>query len=362
MRSTSIASPVVENPLVDTSRRYDDGARWGFVTDRQSKRVAVIDTFNNTHADTLELAVIPATLVVSDIQNILVYADNKTPKLYVYDLIKHSQWALDLDLVPADLAFHEDGATLAISGEDRVVLVQPLAKKYLLEIDDLKSPFSINFDAGGYNLYITEQQTGLTHVWRFHDARRSQLQLGNGGAVSEITLSPDSRMALVSQPSENSVVIWDLMMKEHFKTLTFDSPAWRPYVSSDSNHIILATEKGKEYVVDSWSGEVLRALEIGKKPSAIRTGWLETIGVIETKKKLSVFAMNEDTPVRTFPIVNKLNELVVVSDSKSLFATQEGSSQVMVFDIRNGKMLPPVETGLIQPNLMAMGLTNTICH
>ncbi len=356
---------VVENPSLDRSRRYDDGARWGFVTDKTSRKVAVIDTFlseGNPHIDTLEFQVIPQELAVSDVQDMIVYIDLETPVLYVYDLVNHEQWSMDLDMVPDAISFHENGATLAVGGENRVSFVEPLTRKHLQTAEDIRSPFTMNFDAGGYNLYITEHDTGNTHIWRAHDNNWTSLQMGDGGPVGEITLSPDARLALVAQESDNSVYIWDLFMDTEFSRYQMSAPVFRPYVSSDSMHVILTTDNGSGVVLDAWGGNVVREIETGEAPRVIRTGWLETIGVIETASQLNVFEIQSDKPVQSLPIAGPLNEVVVVSDSKTLFATQEGSSEVLVLNIRNGEPRMPIETGLNQPNHFAMGLTNTLCN
>ncbi len=358
------ANSVTNNSTYDV-RRYDDGARWGFVTDKHSTKVAVVDTFLPTDdpvVDVLEFEVVPAELAVSEVQNIIVYSDLKTPILYVYSLTSHEQWTMQLDIVPEALVFHSDGATLAIGGQDHVIILQPLSQTYVQELENIQSPFTMNFDGGGYNLYITEHNSGKTHIWRTHNDTWGALQLGNGGAVGEITLSPDARLAMVAQQDENSVYIWDLYMDRKFDSIDLQAPAFRPYVSSDSRHIILTDHDGNGRVVDAWTGETVREMDLGGAPRVVRTGWLETIGVVETDKHLSVFEIQAQTPAQTLPISGALNEVVVVADSKTLFATQDGSSEVLVMDIRTGEARAPIETGLKQPNHFAMGLTNTLCN
>jgi len=347
--------------LHDDGARYDDGARWAFISDKNSTSVAVVDTFEYKHVDNLQLKAIPVQMAVSDVQDILVYIDGKTTNIYIYDLVKNTHSTMVLKSVPTDMIFHSDGAQLAVASQNRIDIIQPLQGKFGDVIDDLNSPFSMNFDNGGYNLYATEAQTGKTLIYRTHDGKQQFVQMGQG-KVSAITLSPDARLALVSQYQSNSVYIWDLFMEEHFATVTMTDKPWRPYVSSDSEHIIVIANDGKGAVINAWSGEEVRQLQLPVKPTSIRTGWLESIGIIESATNLAIFDLGNDKPILNVPLIKPLLELVVVSDSKTLFATQQGSSDLMVFDIRSQQSKAPINTGLTHPNLLVMGITNTVCH
>lgn len=79
--------------FADEPGRYDDGARWAFITDQTSNQVAVVDTFEHAHVDTLSMQVIPTMMEVSDVQDMLLYIDGKTTKVYVYDLVEKNTGA-----------------------------------------------------------------------------------------------------------------------------------------------------------------------------------------------------------------------------------------------------------------------------
>lgn len=348
--------------VADEPGRYDDGARWAFVTDKASTKVAVIDTFTHRHVDTLNMQAVPVMMEVSDVQDMLLYIDGKTPQIYIYDLVKKTHWVMAVESIPHSLAVAPDGARVAVALDNKLVMLAPLTKTYLETISNLAMPYSLNFDTGGYNLYITEQQTGRTLIWRIHDAAQRELQLGSGGPVSEVTLSPDARLVMVGDLNNNTVNVWDLFMEQTFATIKMDDQPWRPYVSSDSEHLILASAQGQGVVVNSWTGQTVKTLDLHDQTSNIRSGWLETIGVVSTQTGLHVFNLSDDKPAKRFPLTAPLGDVVVVSDSKTLFATQGSSGRLMVVDLRKEVLLPELDTGLAQPHLIAMGLTNTICH
>ncbi|OLQ89075.1 methylamine dehydrogenase [Vibrio ponticus] len=342
--------------------RYDDGARWAFITDEVSKNIAVIDTFKHSHVDTLQMQAIPTAMEVSDVQDMLLYIDGKNPVVYVYDLVEKKHWQMAVESVPISLTVAPDGARLAVGLANKLVMLEPLTGRYLETINQLAQPYSVNFDTGGYNLYITEQNSGRTLVWRVHDEATREIQLGSGGKVSEVTLSPDARLVMVGDLEKNRVTVWDLFMNQEFAQIPLQSKPWRPYVSSDSEHMILAAENGQGLVVNSWSGQTVKSVDFKDQTTEIRTGWLESIGVVATQTGLNVFNLTNSEPTKHFPLKSPLGDVVVVSDSKTLFATQANDSQLLVVDLRKETLLPQVNTGLQQPNLIAMGLTNTICH
>ncbi len=341
--------------------RYDDGARWAFVYGKNTKEVAVIDTFEYRLAGKIALKVQPVEMAVSDVQNLLVYIDGKTPKVYSFDLVNHTHSEMALSAIPTHLSFHANGAELAVALNNQIALIKPLKQEYIGSIDGVVSPFSLNYDNGGYNLYITEKKSGKTLIYRNHDGNKSLLQLGEG-PVSDISLSPDARLAMVSDYKTNSVFVWDLLMEKPYNSYPMDSAPWRPYVSADSEHMIFVSQNGQVQVFNTWSGMLVKQFKIEKSPKSIRTGWLETIGIIESEAHLSIFSLADNTPVTHLALENPLNEVVVVSDSKTLFATQENSSELFIYDIRFNKRLANIDTQLKAPQQLVMGITNTICH
>ena len=353
----SIASSLVHASLP----RYDDGARWAFVSEQNTSRVAVVDTFEFKLAGFIELKTTPTQMEVSDVQDLLVYIDGKSQKVFSFDLVKHTHSEIDLGYLPEDITFHSDGAQLAVAGPDRIDIIHPLKQQHITTITGITSPFSMIFDNGGYNLYIAEKQSGKTLVYRNHDGKQSHIQMGSGN-ISELTLSPDARLALVSDFKTNEVIVHDLFNETPYQRYKMAAKPWRPYVSSDSEHMIFVAEDGKAIVTNTWSGERVNEIMLGEAPRSIRTGWLETIGIVESKSMLSIFTLTGEAPVTQVRLTHPLNDVVVVSDSRTLYATQQNSSQLFIYDIRSQSLRPAIDTGLTHPTLVAMGITNTICH
>ncbi|USD39364.1 MULTISPECIES: WD40 repeat domain-containing protein [Ferrimonas] len=341
---------------------YDDAARWAFVSDRDSPTVAIVDTFNDTLVEHRQLKAIPIDMAVSDVQSLLVYIAKDDPKLYVWDLSDNRTWTLPLSFSPQSLKFHGDGAMLAVAGQSQVEIMEPLTRKVIKQIDQLSGPLSLNFSSDGYRLLITSEPNGHTTVWRVHRDTLSTLQMGSGSAVSEITLSPDSRLGLVSEPAHNRVHIWDFTQNKDWRWLTFNSPVQRPYVTSNSEHLLFVSDRGEIAILNAYSGQWVNRFQTEAGIRQIRTGWLERIGVVDAPSGFYVFNLTGDPNPRHFDAKGAAIDLVVVSDSKSMFSTTEGSQAISVLDLRKVKARSPIVTQLKQPNHIAMGLTNTICH
>ncbi len=346
---------------IDTATRYDDGARWAFISDEKTTALAVVDTFNFKHVDTLTLQAVPTEITVSDVQDILVYIDGKKNLIYTYDLVTKKHDQIPTDLLPENILFHADGAQLAVTYPNKIEIIKPLEKTKVATIEGLRSPFTLNFDNGGYNLFITEMETGSTLIYRNHDGRKENIALAKG-KVSELTLSPDMRLAMLADRKNKSISVWDLSIDAPFKTYEMQAEPWRPYVSSDSEYMIFAAQNGQTMVVNAWSGDVVDEFKLNGQPSAIRTGWLETIGIVETGNEISIFSLEQKEDRVTLPLKHKLQEIVVVSDSKTLFATQKDNSELFVYDIREKQARPMIDVGLKNPRHLGMGITNTVCH
>ncbi|MGR5236382.1 copper chaperone PCu(A)C [Vibrio alfacsensis] len=224
------------------------------------------------------------------------YDDWRLPN--IKELVEKKHWSMDVESVPEAIIVAPDGARLAVALKDKIVMIEPLTGRYLETIPNLAQPYSVNFDTGGYNLYITEQTSGRTLIWRVHDAATREIQLGSGGEVSEVTLSPDARLVMVGDLKKNTVTVWDLFMEQEFAKVTLEDTPWRPYVSSDSEHMILAAENGQGLVVNSWSGQTVKKIDFKDQTTEIRTGWLESIGVVATTAHCwcSIYAKNPNYP------------------------------------------------------------------
>ncbi len=341
---------------------YTDGARWAFITDAATTNVAVLDTFEDEIVDYRQFQTIATDIAVSDVQSILVYIGANDLNLYVWDLSNDEQWQIPLPMQPHAIKFHGDGALLAIAGDEQVVLLEPLTQKMVHQIPDLQGPLSLNFTADGYRLMITSLVDGKTTIWLVHHNRLETLQMGKGTAVTDITLSPDTRLGMVSEIGTKQVHIWDFSSRKDWRWLTFDAPIARPYVTSDSNHLVFTSSNGEISIMHGYSGEWISRFQTEPGVAQIRTGWLERIGVVEGPSGYFVFNLSAEPAPVHFPTQGSALDLVVISDSKSLFATNQGSKAISVLDLRSVSARAPIMTALEQPNRIAMGLTNTVCH
>ncbi|MFI3247462.1 MAG: WD40 repeat domain-containing protein [Ferrimonas sp.] len=341
---------------------YSSGNRWAFITDAAQPQLAVLDTFQEVIAEYRPLAVIATDIAVSDADNLLVYIGADDRRLHLWDLHNDSQWSVMLDFQPRSIKFHRLGQLLAVAGDQQVVLIEPRSQKIVHTIADLMRPLSLNFSADGYQLLISSQRTGQTHAWRLHDAQLTTWQLGHGGPVSDIILSPDARLAMVSDLSHNQVHIWDMQAGQDWRWLPFSAPVQQAYVTSDSQHLLFSSQAGEIGIVHGQTGEWISRFQTDVGSNQLRTGWLERVGVVATPSALVVFKLAPEPEPSRFATAGPVHDLVVVSDSKLLFASTANSTNITVLDLRLVSSRPEISTRLTQPNRIAMGRTNAICH
>ncbi len=346
----------------DPAVRYDDGARYAFIADLHSSNIAVIDTFDRRLLENIALEQTPADMVVNDVVDLLVYIDGKHPRLYTYDLIDRSRNSVALSFTPSALVFHPDGSEIAIAGDGVLSVINPMTGKILFLKDGLTGPVSINYTSDGYSMFITENETGQVFQRKSFSSALTPFATGDAQTTSDLTLSPDSRIALVSTKSSKRMWVRDIYTKRIVAEVLLEGAPLRPYVSSSSKHIVVATAGRQTLVVDAWTNHILNTIEVGDETSMVRTGWLETKGIVSSQGKLHLFDLVGDKKERSFPVEGQVGGMIVVSDSKTLFATQSDSDELLVLDIRREEVLASVPTGLISPSQIAMGITNTLCH
>ena len=175
-------------------------------------------------------------------------------------------------------------------------------------------------------------------------------------------MTPDLRYALVSRFDSESLVVWNLMSHQIEKVMDIPGLDWRPYVSSDSNSIIVSSNQGETTVIDSWTLALSKKIKTNKKPEKIRTGWLESVGITETESAIYTYDLVGSEPTKSLTTSGRTLAMTVVSDSKTLFTTTANSQDISAINIRTGKEVETIQTKLKQPYLLEMGLTNTACH
>ncbi|MFV0431296.1 MAG: hypothetical protein ACK5MJ_03860 [Alphaproteobacteria bacterium] len=340
---------------------YDDGSRWAFVSDSSSNKVAIIDTLKQSFMENKELKTIPTQIIISDLKDLLLYHNKVDKVIYAIDLKEGKEWEIPLDFTPLDIVFYPDGSKFAVVGEGHISIIDPITKEISGIIKDINNPVSINFSSDGYKLFITERNNGKTQIWSVYHQFSRKLQMGDGHAVSNTSLSANSLFAMVT--SQNNLLIYNRVENKKLAPvrLSQDGLLGRPYFSSDSKNIVVASNDGQAFILKPWLLHSPRIISIAYPPNIIRTGWLESLGIISGQSKITIFPLDKEDKSKDIPTQGYVNDMVVTSDSKRLFATQSESTKVKVINLRSQEV-KDIETNLKQPHLIVMGRTNTVCN
>lgn len=339
---------------------YGDGSRWAFVSDSESTKMAIIDTVEKKFIEYYDLKIIPRQIIISDIKDILLYHDATTPTIFAIDLNNGNEWEIALTDMPKEIIFYPDGSKIAVLSQNKIMIIDPITQTTDEMLEDISDNVSINFSSDGYKLFITDKNTGETRIWSVYHKFFRNIALGNNEAVSDISLSSNSLLAMVS--SGNQLIIYNRVEKKQYNPIILNGKLSRPYMSSDSKNILVAANDGKGYIIKPWAPFAKHTVKIGAAPNIIRTGWLEKVGVISGKNQIDIFAIDGKDKNTTIGVEGDIRDMVVTADSKSLFAVQSEATKIKVINLRNHEVLGDIETHLIAPSQIIMGRTNTVCN
>lgn len=339
---------------------YEDGSRWAFVSDETSNKIAIIDTVEKTFVEHYDLKNIPQQVIVSDIKDILLYHDGATPTIFAIDLKNGNEWEIKLTNLPKEIIFYPDGSKIAVLSQNKITIIDPMTQEINEELENIANDVSINFSSDGYKLFITDKNTGETLIWSVYHKFSRNIALGNHQPVSDISLSANSLLALVS--SDNQLIMYNRVEKQQYSPIILDGQLNRPYMSADSKNILVASDNGKAYVIKPWQPFAKYSVNIGAAPNIIRTGWLEKVGVISGYNQIDIFPIDDKGKNTTIKAEGYIKDMVVTTDSKSLFAVQSQSTKIKSINLRNHEVLDDIETHLTKPKQIIMGRTNTVCN
>lgn len=339
---------------------YSDGSRWAFVTDSASNRIAVIDTLEKKFVENYTLKIIPKQIIVSDIKDIFLYHDGENPVIYAINVDNGDEWEISFTHTPLEIIFYPDGSKIAVLGENRITIIDPFSQQIEDELKDIPQPVSVNFSSDGYKLFITNKDTGQTLIWSVYHKFFRNIALGDNQAVSDISLSANSLLALVS--SANQLILYNRVEKKQYDPINLDGKLGRPYMSSDSKNILVASDNSKAYIIKPWQPFAKHSVNIGAAPNIIRTGWLEKVGVISGHNQIDIFSLDDKGENTIIAVAGDIIDMVVTADSKNLFAVQSETTKIKAINLRNHDILDNIETYLSNPNQIIMGRTNTVCN
>ncbi len=336
----------------------DIPTQYAFVSDKNSKKLAVIDTFTNQVINYIELKEIPTLMKVSKDKGVLAYI-GKSNILYILDLVEYSTKSKQFLENISEITFDTSGGILAAAGEKNVFLTDIRDLKTNI-ISDFSAPISLNYSSEGRFLFITEMQNSKVSKFDILENKKSLFFKGEK-TLAETSIMPDSSFGLIAEA--NNLIIKNIFEDKQIK-LDFKATLNRAFVSINNQTVIISDKSNNIYLINPNNKQISTQFHLDNNIQTIKTGWLETIGIAITTDSINAFELkgNNSKNITKTKLTGIVNDDLVMSDSKIMIFTQQNSKNLHIYNIRNKSLDGEISLELTQPNLVSMGLTNTACH
>lgn len=350
--------------------------RYAFISDQIEPKIAVLDTYENTIINVLDTHV-PAQLVaVSRLGGFLVYAHQDDSQIHWLDLESFQQKTVPIDVAVTALSISVDGQLIVAVAKDRVLFIDSQAN--IVKQLEFEGEVAATFSIDGQQLFIAEKNKGRILAYQLASFMAETL-VELDGNVSAVSISIDSRALLFTASVNGKTAVYrygllDQQLTQSSVTVDF----MRPYVSSDNHSVLLLAKNEGVNVVYQMQTETLVVLNrfildqadlstVSVLADNIRTGWLEQVGLVAEGRALYALDLTGESDDEK-KILDKLSlngqvaSMMVQSDSKTLLATVQGEKSLLIYDVREHRLLQRIDLPLKQPGIVVMGQTNTLCH
>ena len=159
------------------------------------------------------------------------------------------------------------------------------------------------------------------------------------GAVHHVTVSPNGRLAVVTQPNQDAISVIDLASYRVIKTLP-TGPLPNYAVFSPDNGRLYVSNAGNDTVsdIDVSRWIVRRNIVVGESPEHVvlsRNGERLYVNNINGGS-VSVIETATDSVLKTLKIGSALHGLDLSSDDQTLFVAALGDNKLVAVDLRTG--------------------------
>lgn len=357
-----------------------DVGRYLFVPSREAAEVTVIDGKSDRTVTRIPLAAIPRQVLVSEAAEVMVASFPGRSVLEVIDLSFPAEKAqtIDLAIVPESLVLSPDGYLVAAAetGSGSITVVSLPKRRALLRLSGFADPGNLTFSVDGSQLYVTDGKAlelAVVDIVQQSVVERTRLAedgAANGGAdrngfgVSALTRTPDGRYGFVSVAGLDSVVVVDLSTRRPVKRLRVGHAPLRPYGTADGRLMLVPNDGDPSVsIIDTASLQVAATLPGAKDATAINTGWFESLAFVMSRQKrvvvldLMSFRKLDDIELPAPPGAG-----VVTSNGQKLYTALADVDRVAVIDTQAHKLAALVEGVGRGPAGAVLARSNNYCH
>lgn len=350
--------------------------RYVFVTDKLSERMAVVDLETGKQSDRQDLGMVADIFAIATDFPIMAYGNYQARQLFFFNLKKKERLRMALPSQPVDLFFIPDRQQLLVVMQDGVALADyqrltlyPLPKlKPLAHFDKSHLPVFSTLDG---SLWVADPRRPVIYRLRVNqrDARWQQYfpPLPDDEKIGPLSVNLQGNLLAFSDVTGTHSYLYRPSDNTLRQTADFGdgsaSPI-APYFDSNSRWTVYGDSDGRLAEVRTNAKSTPVSARLPSAVRKIRGGWLNRLLVILTDEGLALRSIGTDERPRVFPLNDKISDLWVTGDGKTvLLAARGGFQQVLPFDLRTGTQKRPIDLqGILQANLIRMGGNNSFCY
>lgn len=338
-------------------------ARYAFIADSESSQLAIFDAYDKKLLDVAELSEEADVMSVSRLGGYLAYASFGDQTIYQLDLTDFSETQLTTALPIRQLSVHYGGKWLSYVADSAVVIISEHNGQRLKVAT--QGRVSLTYHPDGSQLLINELSQGRIRSLTLASGQLETL-VDLHRPISPLSVMPNSEALFFV--SDKSLYRYSLINHD-LQTLSISAQRYRPYVTNDSQTVLMITDEGQPYLnavnTRTMLAEQRYALGSLPKPQEntdiLATGWLDQIAVVAGASAIYVVDRLSGE-VKSLNMPHTVDSMLVQSDSKTLLATLKNNANLWQVSLQKQSLLKPIPLSLRQPASVVMGETNTLCH
>lgn len=333
---------------------FNDGVRHVFVASRDSGRVAVIDSRDDTVIGSLDLGLVPSQLETTGDTGRLLALDGVSPRVAVAVLDSAMVGVVDLDFVPTRLAISGDGAqAVAASPEQGRLAVIDLRRAEVVA-RDRRAPFRDVVAAGDRLVLAPDNGLDVLDL-----ATLRPLSHVPGRSYATLSRAPSTRVVYARALSEPLVAAVDVRAAKLAGEVATSAP--RAYTNAIGITMLLPEAEEVAVLPTSLKGGVRLKGEAGV--TGIYSGWFDTVAFLPSAASRKIMVVDQPSASRGDDIVLGAvpGRGTVTPDGRKLYLPLIDTNRVAIIDAEK-RVLSGYVALPERPSMALMARTFGICH
>lgn len=333
---------------------FNDGVHHVFVASRESGRVTVIDSRDDTVIGALDLGLIPSQLETTGETGRLLAVDGVSPRVAVAVLDSAAVGAVDVDFVPTRLAISGDGALAVAAAPEAGRLAVIDLRRAEVVARDRRAPFRDVAAAGDRLVLAPDNGLDILDL-----ATLRPLSHVPGRSYASLSRAPSTRVVYARALAEPVVAAVDVRAAKLAGEVATSAP--RAYTNAIGITMLLPEADQVAVLPASLKGGVRLQGEAGV--TGIYSGWFDTVAFLPSAVSRKVMVVDQPSASRGADIVLGAvpGRGTVTPDGRKLYLPLIDTNRVAIIDAEK-RVLSGYVALPERPSMALMARTFGICH